>query len=88
MQAASLTGDARFKAYGNLDIEITKDDAPWASGTTATAGLLLGRWIGVLRVPADQRPADLRARVSSSSEPHYRRNTRWGRRPAALLLRS
>ena len=29
--ANKLTGDARYKAYGNLDIEITKAYAPWAS---------------------------------------------------------
>jgi len=30
-QAASLTGDARFGAYGNLDIEIARDYAPHAN---------------------------------------------------------
>ena len=29
--AAKLSGDARYKAYGNLDIMITKNYAPWAS---------------------------------------------------------
>jgi ABC-type oligopeptide transport system substrate-binding subunit len=29
--ANKLTGDARYKAYGNLDIQITKAYAPWAS---------------------------------------------------------
>jgi ABC-type transport system substrate-binding protein len=30
-KAASLTGDARYSAYGNLDIEIAKDYAPHAN---------------------------------------------------------
>jgi ABC-type transport system substrate-binding protein len=30
-QAASLTGDARYKAYGDLDITIAKDYAPHAN---------------------------------------------------------
>ncbi len=31
MKAASkLTGQARFKAYGKLDVDIMKKDAPWA----------------------------------------------------------
>ncbi len=29
--ANKLTGDARYNAYGNLDVEITRDIAPWAS---------------------------------------------------------
>ena len=29
--ANKLTGDARYKAYGNLDIDITRNHAPWAS---------------------------------------------------------
>jgi peptide/nickel transport system substrate-binding protein len=29
--ANKLTGDARYKAYGSLDLEITKNHAPWAS---------------------------------------------------------
>jgi peptide/nickel transport system substrate-binding protein len=29
--ANKLTGDARYTAYGNLDVEITRDLAPWAS---------------------------------------------------------
>ena len=28
--ASKLTGEARFKAYGKLDIDIMKNDAPWA----------------------------------------------------------
>jgi ABC-type transport system substrate-binding protein len=29
--ANKLTGDARYKAYGNLDVAITAKYAPWAS---------------------------------------------------------
>jgi hypothetical protein len=29
--AGRLTGDARFKAYSDLDIEITAKHAPWAA---------------------------------------------------------
>jgi ABC-type transport system substrate-binding protein len=29
--ANKLTGDERYKTYGNLDIEITRNHAPWAS---------------------------------------------------------
>jgi hypothetical protein len=28
---ARLTGKARYKAYGKLDIDITKNAAPWAA---------------------------------------------------------
>ena len=28
--AAKLTGQARYKAYGKLDVDIMKNDAPWA----------------------------------------------------------
>ena len=29
--ANKLSGDERYKAYGNLDVEITKNYAPWAA---------------------------------------------------------
>ena len=29
-QAAKLSGDARYKAYGNLDVDLMKNLAPWA----------------------------------------------------------
>ncbi len=29
--AAKLTGEARFKAYGDLDVDISKNAAPWVS---------------------------------------------------------
>ena len=30
-EAATLTGDARYSAYAKLDLDITKNEAPWAS---------------------------------------------------------
>jgi len=35
-RAAKLLGDARLKAYGDLDIDITKNQAPWASWNNPT----------------------------------------------------
>lgn len=41
--AAKLTGDARLKAYGDLDIDIIKNQAPWASWQTISDRWFIGR---------------------------------------------
>jgi hypothetical protein len=44
-RAAKLVGDARMKTYGNLDIDIQKNQAPWASWNNPTNRFFFGRRI-------------------------------------------
>jgi ABC-type transport system substrate-binding protein len=43
--AAKLVGSARMKAYGNLDIDITRNQAPWAVWNNPTNRFFYGRRI-------------------------------------------
>jgi ABC-type transport system substrate-binding protein len=45
-QAQQLTGNARYKAYGNLDINIMKNAAPWAPRSNANNRLVLSSHVG------------------------------------------
>jgi len=45
-QAQQLTGNARYKAYGNLDINIMKNAAPWAPRSNGTNRLVLSSHVG------------------------------------------
>ena len=40
-KAALLTGDARYKAYGKLDIQMMKEAAPWAPCINANNRILV-----------------------------------------------
>ena len=44
-RAAKLVGDARMKTYGALDIDISKNQAPWASWNNPTNRFFFGRRI-------------------------------------------
>jgi hypothetical protein len=39
--AAKLTGDARYTAYGDLDVQIMKEAAPWAPVINGNNRILL-----------------------------------------------
>jgi hypothetical protein len=45
-QAQQLTGNARYKAYGNLDINLMKNAAPWAPRSNANNRLVLSSHVG------------------------------------------
>lgn len=45
-QAQQLTGAARYKAYGNLDINISKNAAPWAARANSNNRLVLSSHVG------------------------------------------
>lgn len=45
-QAALLSGSARYKAYGNLDIDISKNAAPWAARSNGTNRLFVSKRVG------------------------------------------
>jgi peptide/nickel transport system substrate-binding protein len=45
-QAQQLTGSARYAAYGNLDINLMKNAAPWAPRSNTTNRLVLSSHIG------------------------------------------
>jgi len=45
-QAALLSGPARYKAYGNLDVNISKDNPAWASRSNSNDRILLSGRIG------------------------------------------
>jgi ABC-type oligopeptide transport system substrate-binding subunit len=44
--ANKLVGDARYKEYGNLDVEITRNIAPWASTDNRTAREFVAKRVG------------------------------------------
>src|SRR6476619_7334654 len=44
--AASLSGAARYKAYGNLDVAMMKDNPPWAARHNFTDRVLLSGRVG------------------------------------------
>ena len=47
MNAASLlTGSARYAAYGNLDVSITRDAAPWAVSNVANTREFVSSRVG------------------------------------------
>jgi ABC-type oligopeptide transport system substrate-binding subunit len=45
-QASLLSGAARYKAYGNLDVNISKDNPAWASRANSNDRILLSSKIG------------------------------------------
>jgi peptide/nickel transport system substrate-binding protein len=44
--AARLTGDARYKAYGQLDIDLASHAAPWAAWSNANARIFVSSKVG------------------------------------------
>jgi hypothetical protein len=47
MRAASLlSGGARYTAYGNLDVSMTKDNPPWAARANFNDRILLSKRVG------------------------------------------
>jgi peptide/nickel transport system substrate-binding protein len=52
--ANKLVGNARYRAYGNLDVEITKNYAPWASIDNRNVREFISKRVGgYLYQPAD-----------------------------------
>jgi ABC-type transport system substrate-binding protein len=45
-QAAALSGAARYKAYGNLDVKMMNNDPPWAARSNFNARVLVSKNIG------------------------------------------
>jgi hypothetical protein len=45
-QAQQLSGAARYTAYGNLDIDISKNAAPWASRANGNERIFLSSRVG------------------------------------------
>ena len=43
--AAKLLGNARMRTYGNLDIDISRNQAPWATWLNPTNRFFYGRRI-------------------------------------------
>ncbi len=43
VRAAQLRGQARYRAYGQLDIDITRNQAPWASWRIPNNRFFIGR---------------------------------------------
>jgi hypothetical protein len=47
MKAASLlSGAARYKAYGNLDVSLSKDNPAWAARSNFNARVLVSKRVG------------------------------------------
>jgi hypothetical protein len=44
--ASKLSGDARYKAYGALDVDISKNAAPWASFLNLNDRLFTSKRLG------------------------------------------
>jgi ABC-type oligopeptide transport system substrate-binding subunit len=44
--AAKLTGDARYKAYGQLDVDLAAHAAPWAAWANANARIFVSKHVG------------------------------------------
>ena len=45
-QASLLSGDARYKAYGNLDVAIMQQGVPWAPRSNANNRMLVSKRVG------------------------------------------
>jgi ABC-type transport system substrate-binding protein len=44
--ASLLSGDARYKAYGNVDVNISKDNPAWAARANSNNRLLVSSRVG------------------------------------------
>ena len=45
-QASLMSGNARYKAYGNLDVAIMQQGVPWAPRSNANNRMLVSKRVG------------------------------------------
>src|SRR5262249_44469338 len=60
-RAAKLSGSARYKAYGLLDQQITKNDPPWAVRYNFNDRIFVSKRIGCMTYPPGLALVDLGA---------------------------